>query len=90
MEEGGLEKALEDGIKSLEFRKAVVWLASELRTLCKLDEQVNDIASSEDAASFLLELSSFLKEIGKFVRFPVAYNSNFCLISSLSLSEFCH
>lgn len=66
LEEGALEKALENSIKSDEFRKVVVWLASELKVLCKLDEEVNDVASSEDAASFLLELSSFLKEIGKF------------------------
>lgn len=64
MLEGGLEKALESSTKSPEFVKAVVWLASELKALCKLDEQINDFSSSEDAASFLLELSSFLKEIG--------------------------
>ncbi|XP_052123077.1 protein FAM98B isoform X2 [Frankliniella occidentalis] len=62
--EGGLDKALEGTTKSEEFRKAVVWLAAELKALCKLDEQVNDISTSEDSASFLLELSSFLKEIG--------------------------
>lgn len=61
-----MEKALENSAKSSEFRKAVVWLAAELKALCKLDEEVNDVASSDDAASFLLELSSFLKEIGKF------------------------
>lgn len=69
LEEGGLSRALEGTTKSPEFRKAVVWLAAELKTLCKLDEQVNDISSVEDAASFLLELSSFLKEIGCQYRF---------------------
>lgn len=39
-------------------------MSNELKNLCSLDEHVNPIKGSEDSVSFLLELSSFLKEIG--------------------------
>jgi hypothetical protein len=61
-----LEKALDGGPKSLEYTGLVEWLSKELKTFCKLDEHVNAISSSEDSSSFLLELSSFLKELGKY------------------------
>jgi hypothetical protein len=60
-----LEKALDDGPKSVEYTGLVEWLSKELKILCKLDEHVNAVSSAEDSSSFLLELSSFLKELGK-------------------------
>jgi len=67
LEEGSLEKALDGGPKSVEYTGLVEWLSKELQTLCKLDEHVNAVSSAEDSSSFLLELSSFLKELGKYV-----------------------
>ncbi|GFG39813.1 hypothetical protein Cfor_10588 [Coptotermes formosanus] len=64
LEEGSLEKALDGGPKSVEYTGLVEWLSKELKTLCKLDEHVNAVSSAEDSSSFLLELSSFLKELG--------------------------
>lgn len=63
-----LEKALDGGPKSVEYTGLVEWLSKELKTLCKLDEHVNAISSAEDSSSFLLELSSFLKELGKYTK----------------------
>lgn len=60
-----MEKALDGGPKSVEYTGLVEWLSKELKTLCKLDEHVNAVSSAEDSSSFLLELSSFLKELGK-------------------------
>ncbi|XP_022911066.1 protein FAM98A [Onthophagus taurus] len=59
-----LEKALNDGPKSIEYTKLIEEITSSLRDLCKIDEQVNAISSPEDSAAFLMELSSFLKELG--------------------------
>nr|CAD7428349.1 unnamed protein product [Timema monikensis] len=64
LEEGGLEKALEGGPKSVEYTALVEWLSKELKSLCKMEEHVNAIMSPEDSSSFLLEVSSFLKELG--------------------------
>ncbi|GLG94523.1 Uncharacterized protein GBIM_01726 [Gryllus bimaculatus] len=63
-EEGCLEKALEGGPKSIEFSQLIEWISKELKTLCSLEEHVNAITSADDSSSFLLELSSFLKELG--------------------------
>ncbi|KPJ16343.1 Protein FAM98A, partial [Papilio machaon] len=57
-------KAIDDGLKSLDFIKLVCELAEELKTLCKVEESVNMINSLEETSSFMLELSSFLKELG--------------------------
>lgn len=48
------------------YTQLVEWLSKELKVLCSLDEYVNQITGPEDSSSFLLELSSFLKELGKF------------------------
>ena len=65
LQEGGLEKALHAGVKSTEYRKAVIWLTGQLKTLCNLDEEVHDIDSPDDTNMFMLELSGFLKDMGK-------------------------
>ncbi|KAF5296057.1 hypothetical protein FQA39_LY12679 [Lamprigera yunnana] len=59
-----LKDALEGGPKSIEFTKLVNFLTSELRELCTLDECVNPIATPDDSITFLMEISSFLNELG--------------------------
>jgi hypothetical protein len=70
-----LEKALDGGPKSVEYTGLVEWLSKELKILCKLDEHVNAVSSAEDSSSFLLELSSFLKELGKCTKHCIVYYS---------------
>lgn len=65
VEEGRLEKAIEGGAKSLEYTELVAWLSQELKRFLKLDDHVHPTTSPDDASSFLLELSSFLKELCK-------------------------
>ncbi|CAG0878683.1 unnamed protein product [Darwinula stevensoni] len=60
----GIEKALESGPKDPLYTKLVEWLSLELKALCDLEDHVNAITEAEDSSSFLLELSSFLKELG--------------------------
>ncbi|XP_018336058.1 protein FAM98B isoform X2 [Agrilus planipennis] len=57
-------KAIEEGPKSIEFSCLVSYLCSELRLLADLDECVNPMATTEDSISFILEVSSLLKESG--------------------------
>ncbi|XP_071450328.1 protein FAM98B [Hetaerina americana] len=64
LEDGALEKAVEGGPKSIEYTELVSWLSNELKTLCKLEEHINAITSPEDSSSFVMEVSSFLKELG--------------------------
>lgn len=40
------------------------FLAKELKVLCNIDEEVNAVTNPEDSITFLMELSSFLKELG--------------------------
>jgi hypothetical protein len=72
----------------VEYTGLVEWLSKELKTLCKLDEHVNAVSSAEDSSSFLLELSSFLKELGKYTEnyFVLGY----CMISLQSSTLLCH
>nr|XP_049707827.1 protein FAM98B [Helicoverpa armigera] len=62
-DEAAFSKALEGGPKSLEFTKLVHILAEEIKTLCNLEETVNMMNDVDESSSFLLELSSFLKEL---------------------------
>ncbi|CAH0718520.1 unnamed protein product, partial [Brenthis ino] len=57
-------KALDGGPKSLEYTKLVHILAEELKQLCKVEETVNMMNDPDESSAFLLELSSFLKELG--------------------------
>nr|CAD7402672.1 unnamed protein product [Timema cristinae] len=86
LEEGGLEKALEGGPKSVEYTALVEWLSKELKSLCKMEEHVNAIMSPEDSSSFLLEVSSFLKELGRRVLVCCGYS---CLLEG-HMSERLH
>ncbi|CAK1549197.1 unnamed protein product [Leptosia nina] len=57
-------KAIDGGPKSLEYTKLVHILAEEIKKLCNLEETVNVMNDPDESSSFLLELSSFLKELG--------------------------
>lgn len=54
------QRALNEGIKSQEFRMLIVWLASEIKVLGEMEEEVR---SDDDVNTFMLELSGFLKEL---------------------------
>ncbi|GIX71797.1 protein FAM98A [Caerostris darwini] len=58
-----IKEAVEIGSKSIEFTQLIEWFSKELQTLCKMDSCVNAITDSADSSSFLLEVSSFLKEL---------------------------
>lgn len=55
---------IEGGPKSAEYTGLIHEMSEELKSLCSLDESVNATEGPDDASSFLLELSSFLKELG--------------------------
>lgn len=59
-----LSEALKLGAKSPDFTSLVSWFAEQLATFVDIDETVHATTSVDDASSFLLELSFFLKEIG--------------------------
>ena len=84
LNESTLKSAIAEGPKSIPFTQLVEWLTKELQFLYSLDEHVNAISSPDDSSSFLLELSSFLKEIGMFpfvVKFGLSNEPslNFCI-----------
>ncbi|UYV77038.1 FAM98A [Cordylochernes scorpioides] len=58
-----LNAALADGAKSIVFTKLVADISKELQQLCKLESSVNVIEDIGDSSNFVLELSSFLKEL---------------------------
>lgn len=59
-----LSQALKFGAKSTDFTSVIAWFAEQLATFIDIDETVHATTSANDASSFLLELSFFLKEIG--------------------------
>lgn len=59
-----LSEALKLGAKSPDFTSLISWFAEQLATFIDTDETVHATTSADDASSFLLELSFFLKEIG--------------------------
>ncbi|RLU23214.1 hypothetical protein DMN91_003417 [Ooceraea biroi] len=59
-----LSQALQGGAKSPDFTGLVAWFTEQLATFIDIDETVHATTSGDDASSFLLELSFFLKEIG--------------------------
>ncbi|KAK5640202.1 hypothetical protein RI129_011013 [Pyrocoelia pectoralis] len=62
--ENQLSSALAEGPKNIEYTKLIGFLSNELRELCGLDECVNAITSPDDSSTFIMEISSFLKELG--------------------------
>ncbi|XP_014249690.1 protein FAM98A-like [Cimex lectularius] len=64
LDEEGLRAAVAEGPLSPQYTECVEWMTKELKFLYCLDEHVNAITSSEDVPSFLMEITSFLKELG--------------------------
>lgn len=58
-----LQAAAEIGQKDVEYTKLVAFLTHEIRTLLNIDEEVNAISSPEDSVAFVMEITSFLKEL---------------------------
>lgn len=58
------KKLIDGGAKSIKYTKLVEWMTKEIQILLGLEEYVNAISSEVDSNSFLLEVSSFLKETG--------------------------
>lgn len=63
-EKSNLLNVVEEGPKCAEYTNIVSFITKELKVLCSIDEQVNAITNPEDSITFLMELSSFLKELG--------------------------
>ncbi|XP_018578218.1 protein FAM98B isoform X2 [Anoplophora glabripennis] len=55
--------AVEGGPKNVEYTKLVNFLTNEIRTLLGIDEEVNEISFPEDSVAFVMEITSFLKEL---------------------------
>lgn len=58
------KKIINGGIISIKYTQLVEWITKEIHILSGLEEYVNAISSEADSNSFLLEVSSFLKESG--------------------------
>ncbi|VVC24601.1 Uncharacterised protein family FAM98 [Cinara cedri] len=58
------KKLIAGGAKSIKYTQLVEWITKEIQVLSGLEEYVNAINSEADSSSFLLEVSSFLKECG--------------------------
>ncbi|XP_024057827.2 protein FAM98B isoform X2 [Terrapene carolina triunguis] len=63
LEEEALSKAVENGLSSPDFSELCVWLSSEIKSVCDLEESITSTAGGEDVESFQLEISGFLKEM---------------------------
>ncbi|XP_064093639.1 protein FAM98A-like [Macrobrachium nipponense] len=66
-DETSLKAAVEGsggGPRNMAYTSLVAWATAELKVLDQLEEMVNTPTSPEDHSSFLMELSSFLKELG--------------------------
>lgn len=59
-----LQQALDKGAKSVDFTGLVAWLTQQLVLFGNIEEKVHATTSPDDSSSFLLELSSFLRELG--------------------------
>ncbi|XP_039225113.1 protein FAM98C isoform X1 [Crotalus tigris] len=53
----------EAGVSSPPFMTLCSWLVSELRSLCKLEEDVSPVQGPEDAETFQIEISGLLGEL---------------------------
>lgn len=52
------------GAKSTDFTGLIAWFSDQLATFTDIEETVHATNTADDSNSFLLELSSFLKEVG--------------------------
>ncbi|XP_012275572.1 protein FAM98A [Orussus abietinus] len=64
VDDNKLSAALDSGPKSIDFTGLVSWLSDQIAVLSNLEAKIHPTSSPEDASSFMLELSSFLKEVG--------------------------
>uniref|UniRef100_A0A8C3UZ38 Family with sequence similarity 98 member B n=1 Tax=Catharus ustulatus TaxID=91951 RepID=A0A8C3UZ38_CATUS len=60
LEEDALKKAAENGLSSPEFFELCIWLGSQIKSLCNMEES---ITATDDIESFQLEISGFLREM---------------------------
>lgn len=60
----GLVDGSEGGARCPAYTRLVAWAAGELRVLANMEDMINATTSAEDHSSFLMEVSSFLKELG--------------------------
>jgi len=72
VDETAFKSALASGIKDAGVREVVVFLTQQIGTFLNLDETVNP-TNDDDLSSFTMEVSSFLKELGKKKALPT-YN----------------
>ncbi|NXP70894.1 FA98B protein, partial [Ramphastos sulfuratus] len=63
LEEEALNKAAEKGLSSPEFLELCVWLGSQIKSLCNMEESITSTDGGKDVESFQLEVSSFLREM---------------------------
>lgn len=59
-----LRLALQTGPKSMDFTQLVSWLTNQIGSFSGIDESVQPTSSPDDSSHFLLELSTYLKELG--------------------------
>lgn len=59
-----LNNAVQGGPKSTEYTALISWLCDQISKFGQLDDTVHKTSSPDDASHFLLELSTFLKELG--------------------------
>ncbi|ESO93618.1 hypothetical protein LOTGIDRAFT_119041, partial [Lottia gigantea] len=65
LEGNALNAAVEDGQVTAAFTQIVEWVTLQIKQFCQLEETINAISTYEsDAQNFLMELSSFLRELG--------------------------
>lgn len=60
------KNCIDGGAKCINYTQLVEWITKEIQVLLGLEEYVNSISTEADSSSFLLEVSSFLKESGCF------------------------
>ncbi|NXT48829.1 FA98B protein, partial [Pluvianellus socialis] len=63
LEEEALSKAAENGLSSPEFSELCVWLGSQIKSLCNMEESITSADGNKDIESFQLEISGFLREM---------------------------
>ncbi|TRZ26203.1 hypothetical protein HGM15179_000815 [Zosterops borbonicus] len=63
LEEEALKKAAENGLSSPEFFELCIWLGSQIKSLCNMEESITATDGVKDVESFQLEISGFLREM---------------------------
>ncbi|KAI1237796.1 hypothetical protein IHE44_0013883 [Lamprotornis superbus] len=63
LEEDALKKAAENGLSSPEFFELCIWLGSQIKSLCNMEESITATDGVKDIESFQLEISGFLREM---------------------------